>query len=557
MKHLKVMSLIVGLMTTFGISLVQAQGVINVQNGNINHSYQDFSVPGHGYNLALERSFNSMSRYDGLFGYKWGSNFDTLFQVTPEGTVEITEFGGGFKTTYAPKEFSQKNIEIFVSKLFEKIPPASKSDTLKASLMKDSKLRFKLAHEYKLIEEIAWNTKLFSNDRGPETLEKVKAPNGMASWIRIFGDGKKEFFNDHGLLVRREDSNKNFLKLDYDKEDRLVKISDTTGRQMTFTYDVKLSKKVASVTSPLGQKCLFKYDKDGNLIMAKNAAGFEFNYQYTPNRHMAEVLYPTGQKEVMGYDDEDRIISHQGPEDIKTLYTYDTKGNPDKFLNVTVAKEIGKQPNVATSVDKYEYEFGIRDNGSRYTNKISSVIDKVRTETTYTPCCGKPLTINRDGKLTKFEYLPDGLLKSKTTPTGDAIQLAYDNEFHKVSKVTHFYSATKKTDITEYKYDKNGNLAFADNKDKKLSVQLFYDTKGRIKVLSDQTGKKIAFDYNELGKPTKITQEGVGSIMVSYNASGEITNVKSTAGRKIAVEVTSAFQSLLDIIRPAGVSLNI
>ncbi len=557
MKKFTDVSLILGFAVTLGLSNSMAQGVINVQNGNINHSYQDFSVPGHGYSLTLERSFNSMSRYEGLFGNKWGSNFDTLFQVTPEGTVEITEFGGGFKTTFTPKDFGQKNIESFIEKLYEKIPPAAKSETLKASLMKDAKLRHKLAREHKIINDIAWNTKLFSNDRGPETLEKVKSSNGMTSWLRTFGDGKKELFNDRGLLVRREDTNKNYLKLDYDKEDRLVKISDTTGRQMIFAYDAKLPKKVASVTSPLGQKCLFKYDKDGNLIMAKNAAGFEFNHKYTPNGHMFEVAYPTGQKEIMGYDDEDRIISHQGPEDIKTAYMYDTKGNPDKYLNVVVTKEIGKQPNVATTVDKYEYEFGMRDNGSRYTQKIATVIDKVRTETTYTPCCGKPLSINRDGKVTRFEYLPDGLLKSKVTPSGDSIALAYDNTFRKVSKVTHFFASTKKSDVTEYKYDKSGNLAFADNKDRKLSVQLFYDTKGRIKLLSDQTGKKIAFDYNELGKPTKITQEGVGSIIVSYNASGEITNVKSTAGRKIAVEVTSAFQSLLDIIRPAGVSLNI
>jgi hypothetical protein len=43
---------------------------------------------------------------------------------------------------------------------------------------------------------------------------------------------------------------------------------------------------------------------------------------------------------------------------------------------------------------------------------------------------------------------------------------------------------------------------------------------------------------------------------VEYTVTGEIKRVDSTAGRKIALQVTSAFQNLLDIIRPAGVSLS-
>ncbi|HBQ21741.1 MAG TPA: hypothetical protein DD708_07390 [Deltaproteobacteria bacterium] len=532
------------------------QGVINVQNGNINHFYQDFSVPGHGYTLTLERSFNSKSNFLGMFGHRWGSNFDVSFKETPEGTVEITEFGGGFKTTFAPKEYSLKDVNSFIDALYQKLPEASKTETLKLSLKNDPKLRHQLAWEHKMVKDIAWNSTLFANDRGPETLQKTKSKVGKTIWVRTFADGKKELFNEKNQLIRREDANKNFLNLEYNKEGLLTKVSDVSGRQILFTYNT--AKKVESVTSPLGKKCAFKYDKDSHLIYAKNAAGYEFNYKYNPStHHMLEVSYPTGQKEAMQYDDEDRITFHEGPEDIKTTYRYDTKGNPDKFFNVIVTKEIGKKPNQATTVDKYDYEFGQRENGTRYTYKLATVLDGVKTETVYTPCCGKPVSINRDGKMTRFEYLPNGLLKNKTSPDGEMVTLFYDNSFNKVSKVVRADPVSKASSATEYQYDKNGNLSFAKSPDKKISVQLFYDTKGRIKQLLDQTGKKISFDYNELGKPTKITQEGTGSIIVSYNAAGEITNVKSTAGRKIAVEVTSAFQSLLDIIRPAGVSLNI
>ena len=548
-----------GLLITYVISIgyVSAQGGVNVQNGNINLYFKDFSVPGHGYNLELERSFNSKSNFYGMFGHKWGSNFNTLFTLTPEGTVEITEYGGGFKTTFAPEKYSQSDVTAFINAIYDKVPAASKSETLKNSLKSDVEFRHKLALEYKVTKPIGFGTKLFANDRGPEVLEKIKSKTGVTQWMRTFADGKKEFFSERGLLIRKEDPNKNFLNLEYDPQGRLAKVTDLSGRQITFTYTAKGL--VESVTNPLGKKCTYKYDKEGNLIYAKNAREFEFHHQYNPAHHMTEVSYPaSNQKEMMKYDAEDRLTYHEGPEDIISTYQYDTKGNPDKFFNVLITKEVGKKPNHVTTVDKYEYEFGERDNGTSYTAKIVTVLDGVRTETAYNACCGKPLSIAQDGKITKFEYYANGLLKNKISPSGEKVELSYENTFNKVSKVIQSNSSLKQaSDITEFKYDANGNLSYAFNKTKKISVQLFYDTKGRIKQLQDQNKRKIFFDYNELGKPTKISLEGTGSIVVSYNAGGEITNVKSTAGRQIAVDVTAAFQSLLDIIRPAGVSLNI
>ena len=48
----------------------------------------------------------------------------------------------------------------------------------------------------------------------------------------------------------------------------------------------------------------------------------------------------------------------------------------------------------------------------------------------------------------------------------------------------------------------------------------------------------------------------IESIIVTYTESGEIEKVESPEGRKIALAVTTAFQELQDIIRPAGVSLS-
>ena len=539
-----------------GTGTAYAQGRINVQNGNINHYYIDIQIPSHGYPLKLERSFNSKSTFNGMFGHKWGSNFETTFTVTPEGLVEISEFGDGFKTTFAPKTYSQKELDAFMQSLLNKLPPASRTAKIKESLLTDALFRRKLAKEHNLTVDIPLQTALYANDRGPETLLKTtKSGDSSFIWIRSFAGDKQEVFNHKGQLIRRQDPNGNFLNLSYDTQGRLFKVVDRFGRQMTFSYHP--NKKVAAVTSPAGKTCVYKYDLKGNLLYAKNDRGYDFTYKSDDLHHMREVVYPTGQKEIMKYDLEDRITHHEGPDDTQTTYQYDTQGDPFKYFNVIVTKERGKKPNQSVTVDKYEYEFGRRDNGSRYAYKLATVLDGIRTETLYTPCCGKPISINRQGKITRFEYAADGSLTKKIFPDGQRVELSYDKNFKKVSQVVQFDPKRKITDTTEYKYDPKGNLAFARNKNQKISVQLVYDRKGRIEKLVDQKGQKITFEYNTLGKPTKITLQGVGSILVSYNAGGEITNVKSTGSRKIASEVTGAFQSLLDVIRPAGVSLGI
>jgi hypothetical protein len=43
---------------------------------------------------------------------------------------------------------------------------------------------------------------------------------------------------------------------------------------------------------------------------------------------------------------------------------------------------------------------------------------------------------------------------------------------------------------------------------------------------------------------------------ISYRNSGEIDKVESSGGRKVASQVSGAFQNLVELIRPAGVSLS-
>jgi YD repeat-containing protein len=236
-----------------------------------------------------------------------------------------------------------------------------------------------------------------------------------------------------------------------------------------------------------------------------------------------------------------------------TLYTYNIDSSDPGHYTVGVDVKNGEGKSISSS--KYEYMNKHKSDGEEWTYKMITTIDGDRSETTYNECCGLPLIIKRGGEETDFTYDVKGHVTRKITPN-DVTELSYDPKVSKVTLVKRSSKTNPKDQSwSKFQYDEKGNLTFAQNSDKK-DVRLFYDSNGRIKSMVDQSRRRIDFKYNENSKPIEITDPALGTITVSYTNSGEIKKVDSSAGRKIALQVTSAFQNLLDIIRPAGVTLS-
>ena len=210
--------------------------------------------------------------------------------------------------------------------------------------------------------------------------------------------------------------------------------------------------------------------------------------------------------------------------------------------------------------NRYEYEIGVRADGSRYTRRLATTVNGVTTETIYSERHTLPVKITQGKTVTTFDYNDKGLLKKKASTNGEFVELSYHKKFNKITKVVN------KKGWTDFAYNKKGQLRKAVNSDG-MSVLLVHDIKGRIKRMVAQTkakgGKKskgqrtLDFEYNSLNKPIEIRMKNVGKINVDYNNNGGIKRVESKAGPKMAPQVLQAFQSLRDIVRPAGVSLSI
>ncbi len=523
-------------------------GGVNLKNGNFYISYTDVIVPGGDQDLECSRTYNSKSTEDGWFGFGWGSTFETNLKVSADGSATIKENGSGASTRFVPKEAINVNeASKKIVEAMKKKEPMSESamNALITQLNNDAERRQLYSIKYNVSANLPEGTTLYSNDRGIQTLVKEKD-----GYKRINSDGRQDYFNADGKLTKVVDKNNYTINLEY-KGSTLATIRDSQSKQLFF--DWYPDGKIKGCWSSGEKKASYVYDTRGNLITSTDIAGNTFKYDYDANHNMTSISYADNTKMVVKYDKSSfatEVVERNGE---STKYKYESNPkNPEFHYWTTVTKKAADVPETSS---KYEYEIKSKPDGQQYTYRVATEIDGLKTETIYSECCSLPLKITRGKDVTTFEYNAKGLLTKKTSTRGEFVQLEYDDALNKISKVVN------NDGWTSFQYDKNGNLSKAQNSVGK-SVLLIYDRNGKITKMIDQekgdekTRRTLSFKYNSIGKPVEIEMENVGIINVAYDNYGEIKKVESKAGAKMAMQVTQAFQSLLTIVKPAGVNLN-
>jgi YD repeat-containing protein len=524
-----------------------ANAGVNLKNGNFYISYTDIIVPGGGQDLEVVRTYNSKATEKGWFGFGWGSDYETFLNVSADGSVVIHENGSGAMTRFTPKESvdADSAVKRIIDAMRKRTTVTDKvAEELSKKLKGNAELRQDYARKFQVSAELADGTVLYSNNHGMQQVQKVKT-----GFKRVYNDGKEEWFNDAGRLSKVKDKTGYEVAFQYDGN-ILKSIKDSQAKQLFF--DWYPDGKVKSIWSAGDVKASYKYKGD-DLVESTDVAGNVYKFEYDTSHNMKAVVYADGGKMTIDYTPRtqfvEKVTSRNGE---ATSYKYDSNPkNPDfhYWTEVTKSGADGKP-----STNRYEYEIKTKPDGAQYTYRVLTDINGISTETVYSECCSLPLKITRGKHITTFEYNAKGLLTKKTSTKGDFVELAYDDKINKITRVVN------NEGWTNFTYDNRGNLTKAVN-DKGKSVLLVYDLKGRIQRMIDhekQTNKsrKLDFKYNAQGKPVEIAMESIGTINVAYDNYGEIKKVESKAGHKMALQVTQAFQSLLSIVKPAGVNLN-
>lgn len=534
-----------------GASL-SAQANVALRNGNFFVAYRDLSW--------IERVYNSKTPFRGIWGWGWGADIESYLVVSADGSVVAYEYGGGAENRFNPLNFSKSELENAATMLTEAAKKSgvvtSRAEDYKKKLIEDATFRndeWKKFLKKGIVKrrELAPGTKLVSNRFAYQYITREK--NG---YVRVHDSGKVEYFDNDGHLVKMQDQNGNFKSFTYDKAGHLNKMIDNHNRKCFFSFDNKGL--VEKIQCENNQVATYKYNGLAELVESKDGAGNVYKYKYTSDKrhNLAQIAYAdktTMDIEYYGknlFENVKRVKERDGS---AVEYGYEMNANDRSKQKVSVkSKDKGGR---ILSDSSYEYHFRTKADGEEWTYRLVAVVDGEKTETTYNECCGLPLTIRQGNEETAFEYDQKGHVTKKTTPAEIAM-LEYHPQFGKVTKVSRYSKEDKsKGRWSEFKYDDKGNLTFAKNSDKK-GVQLIYNRQGQIASLIDQSRRRIDFKYNELNKPVEIRDPKLGAIKVTYDNSGAVKSVDSSGDRRIASEVTSAFQSLMEIIRPAGVTLS-
>lgn len=522
-----------------------AHAGVNLKNGNFYISYTDIVVPGGGKKLEITRTYNSKSTEVGWFGFGWGSEFETKLELSADGSVLIHEHGSGAKTRFTPK--TQIDALAASKKIVDEMrKKTSLSENAAQDLIKklasNAELRHTYAQNFGVQTSIAAGSVLYSSDRGPQQLQILKE-----GYRREHSDGKIDIFNKDGQLAKVSDKSGYFIDFIY-KDGNLTSIKDSQAKQIFFSwYSNGLVKELWSAGD---KKALYKY-KDNDLVYTKDVGENVYEFSYDGSHNLTQIAYSDKTSLKVSYDPKTFFVTgvtDRNGEATKYQYGANQAKPDDHYWTIVTKPGFDGKP----VANRYEYEIKAKQDGSRYTYRILTEINGIRTDTFYADN-SLPIKIARGNHVTNFEYNPQGLLVKKTSSKGDFVNIEYNDKIKKISKVVNNEGSTS------FEYDAKGNLIKASN-DKGKNVFLIYDSKGKISKMVDQESatsrRTLAFKYNALGTPVEIEMEKVGKINVAYDNYGEIKKVESSAGHKMALQVTQAFQNLLTIVKPAGVNLN-
>jgi YD repeat-containing protein len=562
----------VALMLSAGLTSSRAE--VSLKNGNFFTGAKDIILPG-GFEPTIERVYNSKTAFKGIFGNGWGNEYEVYLEVGGDGGVVVHEYGGGAENRFDSPAMTAEEL----GQAADQIVAAAKSQgdvtgdqglaDYRAKLLGDASFRLTEWHKYidkKVLQprSLPVGTVLTSNRFSYQTVIVLRT-----GYQRKLDNGRTELFGKDGKLRQVLNKSGNYLTFAYDVPGQIT-LRDDLGRSIVLFKNERGL--VTRIEANDGKTCSYRYNDRDELIFARDTDGADGIYEYdSGGRHnLTKMKYTSGMSQEIVYypfDQFENVKSVLDKDGSLTEYTY-LVDKADKHHYTVLVKvngepdKAGKRGTISTS--SYEYTNLNKSTGEEYTAKMVTIIDGDRTATTY-DLAGLPTMIEHGGETTSFAYDSKGHVTKKTTTT-EISNLTYDDACSKVAtvKITS-RPAGKVTADGHFVYDDKCNLTAATSLQKSIKMQ--YDAKGRITEVDADSGERIAFEYNASSKPTKISvlehkaKDGkivqLQYITVLYRDDGEIQKVDAVPpGREAAFAVTSTFQELLDIIRPAGVNLS-
>lgn len=429
--------------------------------------------------------------------------------------------------------------------------------------------------------------------------------NSLPLTMTLPGGGIYHYIYTAGRLTTATDPNGVATNFGYDANGRLLYREDALGKRVTFTYDAVGNvltatnalnqttayaydhrNRVTSVTEPTGAVTAYTYDNNSNILTATDALGKVTTYTYDGEDRLKTVKDALNRITTYNYDDAGRLTSIVDPASNTTTYEYDAAGQLTAVVDALgqrttstydarglvtgITDPLNRQTGFA--YDNLGRRTSATDPLSRVTqfqydalNRLNRVTDpgSLVAQQGFDVDGNRTSLTNPAANATAFTYDAGGRLTSTTTPEGRTNTYTYDirslvaTAVEPSGQTTSFsYDAAQRLSSTTDAVgtislirDVAGRVLTVSENGKTLTRA--YDLLGRLISYTDGDGNVIGYQYDDLGRLTKLTYPDGKQVSYAYDIAGRLSSVTDWAAR-VTTYSYDAVGRMTQLLRPNG-----
>lgn len=468
---------------------------VNSATGNYSTSNTDLSLKVPGFDLKIDRIYNSTDSQDpGLLGKGWKLNYDCMVK---DYTSKIMKADGTYDTVTLK--------------------------TLKTVNLLDGRM-------------ITFSLQQNGTYEGNDSRNKlVKEANG--TYTLTTTDQFVYRFSENGYLTSAEDRNGNTLSFAYNTSNKLISITDQAGRTISFTYNAQ--NYINQITGPQNRAISYTYNEDGYLLTVANPMGGVTTYLYDTSGYLSQIKNNKDYSiEAIVYDHTAGANQHKVSQltdkygNVKT-YSYDNENKKTTITDTngrsTVQEYDGNYTvNKSTDVDNraVTIEYFLDSDGRNKLWEVKSVTDRNNNKTEY--------QIDANGNVTRI-----------TNPDASYKQMVYDDKNNCISqrdeegKFTYFIYDTNKKNLLKKVQPLNGTDTYDGSTEAGFAVtsyayytdaetqSLGYGGKKLLKKVTDPEGGQTTYTYDTNGYTASMENAIGKTTTYVYDAAGLMTEETS------------------------------
>lgn len=345
-------------------------------------------------------------------------------------------------------------------------------------------------------------------------------------------------YGQNGNITRVTSSNGKFIDFAYDAANRVTQAKDNLGRTVNYAYDT--AGRLSTVTDAAGGITTYTYDAANNMLTVKNARGIVkvtntydtngrvatqtladgglYRFAYTTNTGGAitqtDITDPRGKIRRLAFNSAGYVTSETRALGLSEAQTASyVRDSANRITSATDA--LGR---ITT------YTFDTLGNLAAVT-RLSGTASAVTTRYTYEPTFNQVASITDPlNHVTGFTYDSLGNLTTLTDPLSHTLSFTYNSQGLPLT-VTNGLNKT-----TQFSYSFGDLNAITDPLSR--TVQLYHDAVGRMAALTDATGARTIYQWDNLDRLLKLTDPLGNVTQYAYDANGNLTSLTDARNNK-------------------------